>query len=131
MNLKKIIIVLIIILILLIVGFSYISANTHTSKIQVVSNSTLKNGDSFEIVLKDDYKNVIPNQVVDIKILDDSGWATKYNVTTDETGHGYVQLMALDNGNYTVHSTFNGTMFLTNAKSVSELTIDDGLEPNY
>lgn len=126
MDTKKLIVGIIVILIIAIVTFSFISANTHTSKIQVVSNSTLKNGDSFEVVLKDDYKNVIPNQVIDFKILDDSGWATKYNATTDETGHAYIQLIALENGNYTVHSTFNGTMFLTNTKTVSELNIDDG-----
>ena len=131
MDSKKIIIAVVVILILAIGVFVFISANTHTAKIDVVSNHTLKNGDSFEIILKDDYKNVIPNQGVDIKILDDSGWATKYNATTDETGHASVKLSALENGNYTVHTTFNGTMFLTKAKSVSDLAIDDGMETTY
>ena len=124
---KKIIIAITVIIIIAVGIFSVISVNTHKSKIEVVSNSTLKNGDSFEIVLKDDYKNVIPNQVVSIKILGDNGWGSKYNVTTDENGHASVQLNALDNGNYTVHSTFDGTMFLAKCKSVNELTINDGL----
>lgn len=127
MDAKKIIIAVVVILIIAVVAFAYVSANTHDSKIEVVSNSTLKNGDSFEIVLKDNYKNVIPDQVVNIKILDDSGWATNYNVTTDADGHGKVELMALDNGNYTVHSTYDGSMFLTKSRNVCELTIDDGM----
>ena len=110
-----------------ILAFTYISANSHTSKIEVESNKTLKNGDSFVVVLKDDRKNVIPNQVIDFKILDDKGWATKYNATTDENGHATVKLFALENGNYTVHSVYNGTMFLSKSKSISDLNIDDGL----
>lgn len=126
MDLKKIITIIVVIIIVAIVAFTYISANTHTSKIEVESNKTLKNGDLFVVVLKDDYKNVIPNQVIDFKILDDSGSATRYNATTDENGRATIQLFALENGNYTVHSTFNGTMFLSKSKSEFNLNIDDG-----
>ena len=128
MDMKKIIIAVIIVIVVAFVAFSYISANTHEARIEVLSNSTLKNGDLFVFVLKDNYRNVIPNQPVDIKILDDSGWATKYNVTTDSDGKGYVKISSLDNGNYTVHTSFNGTMFLTQCKSVTNLAIDDGYE---
>ncbi len=126
MDKKKMIVVAVVVLIAAIMVFSYIFANTHTSRIEVVSNSTLKNGDSFEVVLKDDRKNVIPNQVIDFKILDDSGWGVKYNATTDANGHAAVKLLALENGNYTVHSTYNGTMFLSKSKSINELNINDG-----
>ena len=126
MDKKKMIVVVVVVLIAAIMVFSYIFANTHTSRIEVVSNSTLKNGDSFEVVLKDDRKNVIPNQVIDFKILDDSGWGVKYNATTDDNGHAAVKLLALENGNYTVHSTYNGTMFLSKSKSINELNINDG-----
>lgn len=128
MDIKKIIIAVIVILIIAVVAFSYISANTHQTRIDVLSNNTLKNGDTFEFVLKDNYRQVLPNQPVDIKILDESGWATKYNVTTDDEGKGYVTINALDNGNYTVHTSYNGTMFFTECKSVTNLIIDDGYE---
>ncbi len=131
MDSKKIILVIVVIIIVAILAFTYISANSHTSKIEVESNKTLKNGDSFVVVLKDDRKNVIPNQVIDFKILDDKGWATKYNATTDENGHATVKLFALENGNYTVHSVYNGTMFLSKSKSISDLNIDDGLQSSY
>lgn len=126
MDTKKIGILIAVILLIVIGANFFISANSHDTKIEVVSNSTLKNGDFFTIVLKDDYRNVYPNQTIDIKILDDSGWANKYNVTTDETGTAKIQLMGMDNGNYTVHLTFNGTMFLHKTKSVSNLEINDG-----
>ena len=131
MDTKKIIVVIVVVIIVAILAFSYISANSHTSKIEVESNKTLKNGDSFVVVLKDDRKNVIPNQVIDFKILDDKGWATKYNATTDENGRATIQLFALENGNYTVHSTYNGTMFLSKSKSEFNLNIDDGLQSSY
>ena len=106
MDTKKIIIVIVVVIIVAILAFSYISA-------------------------KDDRKNVIPNQVIDFKILDDKGWATKYNATTDENGRATIQLFALENGNYTVHSTYNGTMFLSKSKSEFNLNIDDGLQSSY
>ena len=59
MDSKKIILVIVVIIIVAILAFTYISANSHTSKIEVESNKTLKNGDSFVVVLKDDRKNVI------------------------------------------------------------------------
>lgn len=124
---KKVIILIILVLLVAVGAFTYISVNHHDTSIAVTSNSTLKNGDAVTVVLKDNYRNVYPNQPIDIKILDESGWATKYNATTDENGQASVRLMALNNGNYTVHATFNGTLFLSQAKSVTELEINDGL----
>lgn len=132
MDLKRIgIIAVVVILIVAIVGFMYVSMNTHTSKIDITVNQTAKNGDYLSVELKDDYRNVIPNEVVDIKILDDSGWAHKYNVTTDELGRGYIQLLGFENGNYTARANFNGTMFLTDSVSSTSFTIDDGYSSYY
>ena len=61
-----------------------------------------------------------------MKVLDDSGWAHKYNVTTDELGCGYIQLVGLENGNYTVHANFNGTLFLKDSHSSADFRVDDG-----
>ena len=59
--------------------------------------------------------------------MDDSGWANKYSVTTDDSGEANIELLGFDNGNYTIHSTFNGTLFLSPSNSVSNLEINDGL----
>ena len=123
---RMILIAAIAIVIVAVASFAFISANSHNTKINVVSNSTLKNGDFVEMVLTDDYRNVYPGEVIDVKILDDSGWATKYQATTDDNGKAAVELVALDNGNYTVHCNYNGTLFNKEAKDVSTLTIDDG-----
>lgn len=126
MDTKKIIIAAIIILIVAVAAFMFVSSNSQNTKIVVLSNSTLKNGDFVQVQLRDDYRNVFANETLDIKILDDSGWADKYSVATDENGTASVQLSTFENGNYTVHTNFNGTMFLKPSKSVDALVIDDG-----
>jgi len=118
--------VVFVVLVILIAAFVFICANSHTTKIDVLSNSSLQNGDYVEVQLKDNYRNVYPNETIDIKILDDSGWANKYSVVTDENGVASVQLQTFENGNYTVHADYNGTLFLTKSNSVSNLQIDDG-----
>ena len=123
---QTIIAAIVVIVIIAVVAFAFISANSHNTKIEVLSNGTLKNGDLFTIMLTDEYRNPYPNEVVDIKILDDSGWAHKDQVTTDEDGHGAVELLTLENGNYTVHCNYNGTMFNKESRSVTNMVIDDG-----
>lgn len=123
---KGIMIAAIVIVIIAVASFMFISANSHNTKINVVSNETLKNGDFIELVLTDDYRNVYPGETIDVKILDDSGWANKYQATTDENGKATVQLETFENGNYTVHCNYNGTLFNKETKIVSPLVIDDG-----
>ena len=128
MDKKQIIIAAIAIIVIIAIGsFVYISANSHNTKIDVLSNGTLKNGDFITVLLTDEYRNVYPNEVIDIKVLDDSGWAHRYQVTTDEEGQGSAQLETMENGNYTVHCNFNGTLFNKQSKTVTNLVIDDGL----
>ena len=131
MNLKNLdfrrIAILLAIIFLIVVGaLGYIALNKTNTKIEITCNDTIKNGDYISVLLKDDYRNPIPDQVIDMKILDDTGWAYKYNVTTDELGRGYIQVVGLDNGNYTVHATYNGTMFNKEAHSNFAFKVDDG-----
>lgn len=127
MERNHLIIAAVVVILLVAVGsFMYISANSHNTKVVVLSNSTLQNGDFVTVQLTDEYRNVYPNEIIDIKILDDSGWAHKYQVTTDNEGQGSTELVALENGNYTVHCNYNGTLFNKESNSVTQLTIDDG-----
>lgn len=123
---KAILIAVIVVIIIAVGSFAFISANSHNTKINVLSNTTLKSGDVIEMVLTDDYRNVYPGEVIDVKILDDSGWATKYQATTDNNGKATVELVSFENGNYTVHCNYNGTLFNKETKSVTPLVIDDG-----
>lgn len=127
MNTKRIALIIILLLVIVVVAFSFVSANTHNTKIDVVSNSTLKNGESVVIQLSDDYRNKLADQKVDVKILADNGWAHKYNVTTDQNGEGSITLETFENGNYTVRCNYNGTMFFRETSSQTPLNIDDGL----
>ena len=123
---KTIISIVIIILVIIIGAFLFIQANSHNTKVDVISNSSLKNGDKVQIVLTDEYRNVYPGEKVQIKILDDSGWANYYDVVTDNSGEASVALSTLDNGNYTIHTTYNGTLFNKAYHGVDSLVIDDG-----
>lgn len=126
MKSKTIISIVIIILVILIGAFLFIQANSHNTKVDVISNSSLKNGDKVQILLTDDYRNVYPGEKVQIKILDDSGWANYYDVVTDNSGEASVALSTLDNGNYTIHTNYNGTLFNKAYHGVDSLVIDDG-----
>lgn len=124
---KTIIIAFVVIILIAVGAFAYISANSHNTKIDVLSNETLKNGASVRIMLTDEYRNAYPGEIVYIKILDESGWAHKYEVKTDDMGEGSVELQGFDNGNYTLHCNFNGTMFNKPSHSLTNLNINDGL----
>lgn len=126
MEIKNIIIIVILVLIIAIGAFFYIQANSHNTQVDVISNSTLKNGDEVQIVLKDDYRNVYPGEQVHIKILDDSGWADNYYVVTDDEVEASIVLSAFENGNYTIHTNYNGTLFNKQYHGVDALVIDDG-----
>lgn len=128
MKTKSLLILIIIIVLIVAMGaFFFIQSNSHNTKVDVISNSTLKNGDMVQIVLKDEYRNVYPNEKVHIKILDDSGWADNYDVVTDNEGEASVVLAGFDNGNYTIHTNYNGTLFNKAYHGVNNLVIDDGL----
>lgn len=128
MKAKSLLILIIIIVLIVAMGaFFFIQSNSHNTKVDVISNSTLKNGDMVQIVLKDEYRNVYPNEKVHIKILDDSGWADNYDVVTDNEGEASVVLAGFDNGNYTIHTNYNGTLFNKAYHGVNNLVIDDGL----
>lgn len=126
MEKSKIKILIALVLVIVVGSYLFIFINSHDTMISVTSSSTLMNGDFITLVLKDDYRNVYPGEVIDVKILDDSGWAHYYNATTDENGQANIMLEGFENGNYTVHSNFNGTMFLHKSKTVSDLQINDG-----
>ncbi len=127
MKAKSLLILIIVVVLIIAMGaFFFIQSNSHNTKVDVISNSTLKNGDSVQIVLKDDYRNVYPNEPIHIKILDDSGWAENYDVVTDNEGEASVVLSTFENGNYTVHTIYNGTLFNKAYHGVDSLVIDDG-----
>ena len=126
MNGRNIAIVVVVVLIVLAAAYFFIQSNSNNTRVEVISNSTLKNGDAVQIVLRDEYRNVYPGEGVHIKILDDSGWADNYDVVTDDDGEASVVLSTFENGNYTIHTNYNGTLFNKAYHGVDSLVIDDG-----
>lgn len=127
MELKELAIAAVIILLVAgVAGYLYISGNTTNSTISIDCNGTLKNGDEINITLKDEYKNPLPDESVDFKILDDSGNAMKAVLVTDASGSASYTLQGMENGNYTVHCTYNGTMYHNPTRNMEKLYIDDG-----
>lgn len=128
MKAKSVVIFIIIILIIAVGAFVFIQSNANNTKVDVISNSTLKNGDAVQIVLTDEYRNVYPGEPVHIKILDDSGWANNYDVVTDDSGEASIVLSTFENGNYTIHTNYKGTLFNKAYHGVDSLEINDGYE---
>lgn len=126
MDKRRIVVAIIVIAIIAVGSLAFISANAHVTKLEFISNSTLQNGDLIKIKLTDDYRNVYPNETIDVKILDDSGWAYKYQAVTDEFGIASIELITFDNGNYTVHYYYNGTLFNKGCQDEKPIAIDDG-----
>ena len=48
----------------------------------------------------------------------------------DDSGEGSVVLSTFENGNYTIHTNYNGTLFNKPYHGVDALVIDDGYS-NY
>lgn len=119
-------VVILIIAIVAIGGYLYVSSNTTNTKIEFESNQTLKSGDTINFTVKDEFKNPIPEAAIDLKVLDESGNSEKATIITDSEGRGSYTLPVLENGNYTVHCTFNSTLYHKEARNQMALTIDDG-----
>lgn len=58
----------------------------------------------------------------------DDGWGNNYDVVTDNEGEASVVLSTYDNGNYTIHTNYNGTLFNKEYHGVDQLVIDDGYD---
>ena len=127
MDLKEVAIAVAVILVIVgIGGYLYISGNSTDTTISIDSNHTFKNGDNVNITLKDEFKNPLAEESVDFKILDESGSAIKATLITDSSGSASYTLQGMENGNYTVHCTYNGTMFHHPTRNMANLIIDDG-----
>ena len=97
---KKILIALIIIVLLILGGLIVFSnGNDNASidtKINFLSNKTLKNGDSIEFELTDSNGNVLAGQDLKITFASTGGTPQNFTITTDSHGRGAVVLNEQD-----------------------------------
>ena len=126
MDIKNMAIIAVIALVIIAGGaFAYLSMTKTVTKIEITCNDTIQNGDYISVILKDDYRNVIPDQIIDLKILDDSGWAHKYNVNNPSlvvvSKEEYIyKYDVIDN------LSDNGTLFLKESHSNRAFQVNDG-----
>ena len=101
MDYNKIIYLLAVVFIILLIACFAVSNSIFAKQdtvINVISESSLYDGDYFSISLTDVDGNPLANQVVNITIVDATGGENHQQVTTDESGNGMLQLNGLTAG---------------------------------
>ena len=131
MNRNYIIIIAIIAIIAIALGiFAFTQTHTSTGKIHTeidfLSESTLKNGEAVEFVLRDDQNHVLANQSVTIKFTED-GENQTYSIFTDVDGKGSLVLNNEATGDYDVYVTYNGTARYDACSVKTTVTVEEGV----
>ena len=104
---KKFLIGIIIVLILIVaVGVFALGSNNakQDSKLEILTNAELSVGNDFEVKLTDLNNNPIVNEVVNIKIGNNS-----FEVTTNNDGKAILKTDNISAGEYSVNVTFAGS----------------------
>lgn len=93
------------------------------SKIAIKSNSTIKQGDSIKIILRDSNNTAISNQTVNVSITDQNKTAAYYSVVTNQKG---VATLKIDKGegNYTINCTYGGNDNYTANSTVKKIKVE-------
>lgn len=123
---KKYLIVLIILAILIIaVGVFALGSNNakQDSKLEILTNRELTVGDNFEVQLTDLNNAPIANEVVNIKMGNNS-----FKVTTNNDGKAILKTDNISAGEYSVNVTFEGNdKFNANSASQKLILKGDGV----
>lgn len=106
---RNIIIALIVIFLIILAGiivFAQTNVKTDT-KINFLSNASLKNGESVEFQLLDSQGKPLTNQNVNIS-FGHNGKIEHYSITTDQEGKGALRINNEESGNYSVNVNYGG-----------------------
>ena len=106
---KTIILVLIVIIVILANALVAVMPNFDKQDSQVIinSNSTVYQGDTIDIILKDSNNTPISNQTVYVNITGGNNSSFNYSIITDSQGVGKLKINQTE-GNITVNCTFAG-----------------------
>lgn len=131
-NKNIIIAILIIIIVILAAVFALMlmpSLTAKESKIVIMGNKTLNEGDNLTVKLTDLNKTPIEKVVVNVAVLDKDGKAVlNKSLTTDSKGKASVNL-DVDSGNYTVNATFGGNSNFTANSTSKKISVEKVPEP--
>ena len=125
MNYKIIIGILIAIIIVLVIGIIAVMPNTQKeqSKIEVISNASVYENETFSIRLTDLNNTPISNSSIIVVFKDQNGSIINKSIITDSSGIGNLQLNGLSAGNYSVNIIFKGNDKYMNSTLFTNLTI--------
>lgn len=126
-NNKIVIGLLIVIVAILLAGIVLLSSNHDKveSKVIVISNATLYEGDSFSIKLTDVNNSGIANQKVNITFNYNNGSEYKEIVTTNNDGDASLKLNNLTSNNYTVTVNYGGNDNYTGCNATQKIEIKE------
>ena len=126
---KIIIVILIIVVVILAAAMAAMmlpSLNAQKdSKIAIVSNKTLYEGDNLTVKLTDLNKTPIKKEFVNVTVVDKDGKVVvNKSIKTDSKGKATFKLK-LDAGNYTVNASFSGNENFTGNTTSKKITIKE------
>ena len=128
---RNIIIILLIIVVILAVavGVMFLSSSVakQDTKLAIISNETLHEGDNLTVKLTDINGSGISKQMVNVTITDNDGGSQYYSVVTNSSGIGVLELDKSE-GNYTVNCTYGGNENYTGNTASQKLTIEKSVE---
>ena len=105
---NAIILVLVTIIIIIIgVGTYFLLINEAETKLEIISNSELLNGDIFTVKLTDSDGKALANETIKVTLTDEANNVNELNITTDSNGVASFTLNA-NEGNYLVKCVFDG-----------------------
>ena len=124
-----IIIALIVVIVALLVGVVSMMPNfsKHDTNLSFESNSTLSEGDSVMVKLKDANGKALSNQTVNVTISDQNKASDYHSVVTDENGTGTLKIDK-SAGNYTVTVIYGGNDNYSGCNASTQITIEEIVE---
>ena len=72
------------------------------TQINMLSGTSLQNGDQVQFELKDVKGSAIAGQNISIEYDDGSGYIQNYKILTDQNGKGFLNINGEDAGNYNI-----------------------------
>jgi hypothetical protein len=127
---KNLIIAILVIVIIGIAAFMVFSHNgTTDSKINtqmnMLSGSSLQNGEQIQFELKDEKGNALSGQMVDIGFTDGAGNNETFKIVTDANGKGYLEIENEDAGSHNFTAVYAGNGNYSGSTLTETITIED------
>ena len=131
MNKNIIIAILILILVAVVGTFVFSQPATTTdgkvnTQINLLSGTSLKNGDQVQFELKEVKGSGIAGQSITIAYDDGSGHVQNYKIITDQNGKGFLKISGENAGKYDITITYDGNDHYNRCSIKQTITIEEG-----